>query len=156
MAMMQEDSGEAIARAHERGGAAALGGAPGGHFIHIRAKDREMLVRIRDIAEVVPVMTLTDISNFSAGCRGMLNLRGEMIPIFSVVDASSPELELHQLILVARCGDEPLGLVVDDVIDVVVIPDEQVAVRRIGGGRVATFGRLEDAVLPVLDPTTVL
>lgn len=151
MAVVQEDSVE--------GGRAAPGGVAlvvGGHFIHIRAKEREMLVRIRDISEVVPVMTLTDISNFSAGCRGMLNLRGEMIPIFSVVEPGSAELELHQLILVARCGDEPLGLVVDDVIDVVVIPDEQVAVRRIGGGRVATFGRLGDAVLPVLEPTSVL
>jgi hypothetical protein len=39
---------------------------------------------------------------------------------------------------------------------VVVIPDEQVALRRIGGGRVCTFGRLGDAVLPVLDPSSVL
>ena len=153
MAMIQEDGVEALGRGLEGSAMSATGG---GHFIHIRARDRQMLVRIRDIAEVVPVMTLTDISSFSGGCRGMLNLRGEMIPIFSIEGAANGDLELHQLILVARCGDEPLGLVVDDVIDVVVIPDEQVAVRRIGGGRVGTFGRLEDAVLPVLDPTSVL
>lgn len=155
MALGAEDSVDFDVRRGARGAGAAE--APGGgHFIHIRARARELLVRIRDVSEVVPVMTLSDIGGLSRDCRGMLNLRGEMIPIFAVEGPADSGLELHQLILVARCGDEPLGLVVDDVIDVVVIPDEQVALRRIGGGRVGTFGRLGDAVLPVLDPSSVL
>ncbi|MBL8619390.1 MAG: chemotaxis protein CheW [Deltaproteobacteria bacterium] len=155
MALGAEDSVDLDLRRGARSAPAAE--APGGgHFIHIRARARELLVRIRDVSEVVPVMTLTDIGNLSSDCRGMLNLRGEMIPIFAVEGPADAGLELHQLILVARCGDEPLGLVVDDVVDVVVIPDEQVALRRIGGGKVGTFGRLGDAVLPVLDPSSVL
>lgn len=155
MALGAEDSVDLDLRRGARSAPAAE--APGGgHFIHIRARTRELLVRIRDVSEVVPVMTLTDIGNLSSDCRGMLNLRGEMIPIFAVEGPADAGLELHQLILVARCGGEPLGLVVDDVVDVVVIPDEQVALRRIGGGKVGTFGRLGDAVLPVLDPSSVL
>ncbi len=56
----------------------------GGHFIHIKTGRRTMLVRIQDIAEVVPVMTLSNVDHLGGNCRGMLTLRGEMIPIFDV------------------------------------------------------------------------
>ncbi len=131
--------------------------AGGGHFIHFRSGRNQMLIRIEDVDEVVPVMTLTSVGHMGGHCRGMLNLRGEMIPVFDVVGAPKvDDVSLSQLILVGRCEGEPVGIVVDDVQDVVVVPDDQVAVRRLGGGRRATFARIENDLLPVLDPTQVL
>jgi len=129
----------------------------GGHFIHFRSGDNHMLIRIEDVDEVVPVMTLTPVQYLGGTCRGMLNLRGEMIPVFDVMGARQvDEVALSQLILVGRGEGEPLGIVVDDVQDVVVIPDDQVAIRRLGAGRHATFARIKDELLPVLDPNQVL
>ncbi len=82
---------------------------------------------------------------------------GEMVPVFDVMGApQTGTIALSQLILVGRGGGEPLGIVVDDVQDVVVIPDDQVALRRLGRGRHATFARIKDELLPVLDPGQVL
>jgi len=129
----------------------------GGHFIHFRSGDNHMLIRIEDVDEVVPVMTLTTVRHLGGSCRGMLNLRGEMIPVFDVMGAPKQgRIELSQLILVGRTDGEPVGIVVDDVQDVVVVPDDQVALRRLGGGRRATFARIQNELLPVLDPTQVV
>lgn len=129
----------------------------GGHFIHFRSGKTDMLIRIEDVDEVVPVMTLTEVAYLGGRCRGMLNLRGEMIPVFEVSGAEpSAEGSLSQLILVGKSDSEPLGIVVDDVEDVVVVPADRVAQRRLGGGREATFARIDDTLLPVLDPAEVL
>lgn len=129
----------------------------GGHFIQFRSGDNHMLIRIEDVDEVVPVMTLTPVSYLGGTCRGMLNLRGEMIPVFDVMGAAQvDEVSLSQLILVGRGDGEPIGIVVDDVQDVVVVPGDQIAIRRLGGGRHATFARIREELLPVLDPNEVL
>jgi hypothetical protein len=53
---------------------------------------------------------------------------------------------------VARIGAEHVGLLVDDVMEVMGIPDDHIAVRNIGGGRSSTMVRMDDEVMTVMEP----
>ena len=99
--------------------------ASSGQFIHFTSAGKHMLLPIEDVSEVVPLMSLADVGHMGGHCRGMLNLRGEMIPVFDVQAPSDEVNALSRLILVSR-RSSTLGLLVDDVVDVVVIPPEQI------------------------------
>ncbi len=131
------------------------GAATAGQFIHFTSAGKHMLLHIEDVSEVVPLMSLTGVDHMGGSCRGMLNLRGEMIPVFDVQAPGEEVNQLSRLILVSR-RSSTLGLLVDDVVDVVVVPPSQIAERPLGGGKRATFARLEDAVLPIFEPVAVL
>ncbi len=119
------------------------------HFILIQLNEHQLLVRLENVTELLPTMALTQVDGQSARCRGLLNLRGEMVPVF----ADRPgELALSQFILVARDEGVPVGLVVDDLLDIVSLPPDQLARRPIGAGAEAAFCRLEDRLLRVLEP----
>ncbi len=122
------------------------------YFVLLKIQDRTRLMRLSDIREVVSLMALTAIDGGRGGtCRGVANLRGEMIPVFDMMDADAP-LAPTRVIVVTRLGSEHIGLLVDDVTDVIGIPEDHVAVRNVGGGRTSTIVRMDDVVMTVMEP----
>ena len=122
------------------------------YFVMLKIRDRTRLMRLSDIREVVSLMSLAKIDGGHGGaCRGVANLRGEMIPVFDMVGTDAP-LGPTRVIVVTRLGNEHVGLLVDDVTDVIGIPEDHVAVRNVGGGRTATMVRMDDAVMTVMEP----
>jgi len=126
------------------------------YFVLLKIHDRTRLMRLSDIREVVSLMALTTIDGERGGtCRGVANLRGEMIPVFDMTDADAP-LSPTRVIVVARLGTEHVGLLVDDVADVVGIADDHVAVRNVGGGRTSTIVRMDDVIMTVMEPADAI
>ena len=122
------------------------------YFVMVRIDDRTRLMRLSDIREVISLMALTPIDGGRGGhCRGVANLRGEMIPVF---DLAGPDASLapSRVIVVTRLGSEHVGLLVDDVTDVIGIADDHVAVRNVGGGRTSTMVRMDDVIMTVMEP----
>jgi chemotaxis signal transduction protein len=126
------------------------------YFVMVRIHERSRLMRLSDIREVVSLMQLTALDGRrNESCRGVANLRGEMIPVFDLVDADAP-LAPSRVIVVTRLGTEHVGLLVDDVTDVIGIPDEHVAVRNVGSGRTSTIVRMDDVIMTVMEPSDVI
>ena len=48
-----------------------------------------------------------------------------------------------------------MGLMVDDLVDIIAISPDRVSSRSVGRGRSATFARLDEGVIRVLDPEEV-
>jgi len=124
-------------------------------FVIVTIAERKRLVRIEDIREIVPLMALSEVEGRKGNCRGIANLRGEMIPVF---DLAGPDARLSpsRVILVTRAGKESVGLLVDDAHDVVTVPRDHVALRPVGAGASATMVRVGDEILSVLEPADVL
>ncbi len=113
-------------------------------------------MRLADIREVVSFMELTPIDGMHAGpCRGIVNLRGEMLPVFDLAGPNAP-LVPSRVIVVARNRNEHVGLLVDDVTDVLTVPDEHVAIRNVGNGRTSTMVRINDVIMTVLEPSDAI
>ncbi|MBK9264821.1 MAG: chemotaxis protein CheW [Polyangiaceae bacterium] len=126
------------------------------HFVMVKIQDRKRIMRLSDIREVVSLMALSPIEGARGGtCRGVANIRGEMIPIFDLAGADA-RLSPSRVVVIARLGVEHVGLLVDDVTDVIDLSDEHVAVRNIGGGRTSTIVRMDDEVMTVMEPVDVL
>jgi chemotaxis signal transduction protein len=119
-------------------------------FIVISAGGRRKLVPLEAVVELVPMLALAEVEGPRGACRGMANLRGEIVPVF---DATSPTAPLHpsRFIVIARAESLLLGLVVDDVYDIVTVGPGDLASRPIGGGRSAVMARVEETLLPVID-----
>jgi chemotaxis signal transduction protein len=126
------------------------------YFVMLKIDDRARLMRLSDIREVVSLMALTPIDGGRGGsCRGVANLRGEMIPVFDLAGTNAP-LAPNRVIVVARLSSEHIGLLVDDVTDVIGIPDEHVAVRNVGGGRTSTMVRMDGVIMTVMEPADAI
>lgn len=88
-------------------------------------------------------------------CRGIANLRGEMIPVFDMAGSDAP-LTPTRVIVVTRLGNDHVGLLVDDVTDVIGIAEEHIAVRNVGGGRTSTMVRMNDVIMTVMEPVDAI
>lgn len=124
-------------------------------FVMVTVADRRRLVRLSDVREIVSLMALADVDGCRGRCRGMANLRGEMVPVF---DLAGPDARLSpsRVIIMARVDGHTVGLVVDDVQDVVSVADDQVAERPAGGGGSVTVVRMENEILGVLEPADAI
>ena len=70
-------------------------------FVTVSAGGRRKLVPLEDVVEIVPMLTLDAVEEQSQSCRGVANLRGELVPIF---DLTGPNALLHpsRFILITR------------------------------------------------------
>ncbi|MCK6589081.1 MAG: chemotaxis protein CheW, partial [Polyangiaceae bacterium] len=107
------------------------------------------------IVEIVPMLALGNVDGQNDLCRGIANLRGELIPVFDLTGPSEPLLP-SRFILVARAGDMRIGLIVDDVHDVLGIEDDRLLNRPVGGGRTSLLVNHEGAALAVINPAEAI
>lgn len=123
-------------------------------LVRVSTRSRQWLVRVEDLREVVPMMALSPVAGQRGGCRGVLNLRGELVPVF---DAEGPEAPLTptRLILVLRESAGLVGFVVDEVHEILTLPEAQLVPRPVGGGRLRSMALLGEELLTVLEPGEV-
>lgn len=124
-------------------------------FIVVSWSGQRRLVRMEDLREIVPLLALEPVDRASVACRGIANLRGEAIPVFDLAGPAAP-LAASRFILVSVVRAETVGLIVDEVHDVLTLPREQVTQRSLGGGAVATVARSGDELLSVIEPTEIV
>lgn len=117
------------------------------------------LLKIQEIRGWSPVSPLPDTD---ASCLGVLNLRGNVLPVFDarlILGKPTPEPTAQNVIVVASVNDKPVGMLVDSVSDIVPIggdavtrpeQDENWSSRLIEG--VAT---VDDRLVPLLSLETI-
>jgi purine-binding chemotaxis protein CheW len=115
---------------------------------------------IERLARVLPVQPVTPIPGAPRGVRGLVNVRGELV---TVVDCRTllgePDVDAAADLVLVRSGARMIGLEVDEVHDIVTVPDS--ALRpgpsgaewqvNLGDGSVARLLDL-DALLSPLFP----
>jgi purine-binding chemotaxis protein CheW len=82
-------------------------------FVIVSVALRKRLIRLEEVREIVPLMALAEVEGRRGLCRGMVNLRGQMIPVF---DLAGPDARLSpsRVIVVTRMSNENVGLLVDE------------------------------------------
>ncbi|WP_298728558.1 chemotaxis protein CheW [uncultured Ferrovibrio sp.] len=76
------------------------------------------------IQEIRGWTAMTGLPNTDASCLGVLNLRGNVLPVFDarrILGKPAPEPRPQDVIVVAVMEDKPFGLLVDGVSDIVEI-----------------------------------
>lgn len=117
------------------------------------------LLKIQEIRGWSPVSPLPDTD---PGCLGVLNLRGNVLPVFDarrILGKPTPEPTPQDVIVVATIHEKAIGLLVDSVSDIVSIDDEKI--NRAGDGEtwasplVDGVATVEDRLVPLLSLETI-
>jgi len=107
-------------------------------FVSFRVDESEYCIDIMVVREIQGWVNVTTLPNTPEHVRGVLNLRGVIVPIFDLRcrfgDGLTEATELHVMIIVA-VGDRIMGLLVDAVSDILTLnTDEIMPVPEIGNG----------------------
>jgi purine-binding chemotaxis protein CheW len=117
--------------------------------------------RVREIIRVPPI---TRVPNGPAFLEGVINLRGQVIPVLDLrkhLGVQATEHTRRSRVVVGELGDYTVGMVVDAVSQVVMVPTSNVEpppslVASAENGQVRGVARLGDRLVLLLDPDRVL
>ena len=125
----------------------------------------EYAVAVSVVKEIVRLPPFTEVPDVPAFIRGVINLRGQVIPLMDTrmrLGLDRAEYDDRTVAIVLESDGVPTGLVADGVNGVEDIPPNQIApppsrTSRNGGARaVKGIGRTEHAVSIILDAATLL
>lgn len=86
-------------------------------------------IEIRYVLEIIGVQTITEVPELPNFIRGIINLRGKIIPVMDVRLRFKKEFHPYNdrtCIIVISIDNTAIGLIVDRVIEVLSIPDTQI------------------------------
>lgn len=87
-------------------------------------------IEIKYVIEIIGIQAITPIPELSEYVRGVINLRGKIIPVIDVrlrFKKEPREFDDRTCIIIVEIKDISVGLIIDRVSEVVVIPDEEIA-----------------------------
>lgn len=118
---------------------------------------------IGHVTEIIGVMRVTPVPEMPEYVRGVINLRGRVIPVMDVrlrFGMPSREADARTCIVVICVADTDVGLLVDTVQEVLDVPTSEIAPAPTidGGARsfVASMAKVQGGVTIVLDADALL
>jgi purine-binding chemotaxis protein CheW len=99
-------------------------------YLTFRIGGEEYGIEIRYITEIIGVQKITEVPDTADYLKGVINLRGKIIPVVDVRLRFGMEEKPHNdrtCIIVVDVLGSAVGLIVDEVVEVVGIPEENVS-----------------------------
>lgn len=94
--------------------------------------DRQLFgISIAQVEQIVGMQSITELPNAPLSVKGIINLRGEIIPLIDIrLRLGKPEIAYdgHTCIIVTKLHERTIGLIVDEVEEVAYIPDDLVSI----------------------------
>lgn len=109
-------------------------------YVQFSIHEENYSIRISGIHEIIRMQTITFIPNSPGYLKGVINLRGAIIPVISLRSLflmEEVELTRASRIIVVNYRDKPMGIVVDKVDKVVIFSKIQEASSQYGSGNMA-------------------
>lgn len=121
-------------------------------------------VDILKVRELISNTHITTLPNMPPFIKGMLNLRGLVIPIIDLrIKFGMPEgnYDQYTVFIIVQLGEKQMGIIVDSVADVVFLPDDQMQTTPELSASVDTtfilgMGRVREELIIVLDIDRIL
>lgn len=127
-------------------------------YLTFTLDDEEYGINIANVVEIVSLQRISEIPDVPPYIRGVINLRGRVIPIMDVrMRFGLPARPYNERtpVIVVELDNVPTGLVVDQVTDVVSIPQDHIVPPRRWGEATTSvvkgLGKHDDGVSIILD-----
>jgi purine-binding chemotaxis protein CheW len=135
-----------------------------GKYLTFALGKEEYGIEIRNVTEIIGIQNVTDLPDMPDFVKGVINLRGKVIPVIDVrlrFDLEERPYDERTCIVVVNIRNASVGLIVDSVSEVVDIPATQIEppphVRKGQGSRyVEGLGHVGDTVKILLDISNLL
>ena len=136
----------------------------GGKYLTFFFSAEEYGIEILRVREIIGLMPITDVPRTPHCVKGVVNLRGKVVPIIELrlrLDLPSLEPTEETCVIVVQAGDEMVGLIVDQVSEVIDIASDEIVDAPSLGANVNTdyllgLGKTEGRVRLLLDIDRVL
>lgn len=131
-------------------------------YIEVGIGKEHYALKIDDIHEIIKMQDITEIPGSKAYVKGVINLRGKIVPIISLRSQFGlPEAEYTKAtrIVVVNHAEEMVGIVVDRVNQVTTFSDIQPPPEKVGsvyGSHFTGIGRTEAGLVSILKLEQVL
>jgi purine-binding chemotaxis protein CheW len=133
-------------------------------LVSFKLREEEFAVDILQVQEIIRLQEITNVPNAPAFVEGVINLRGRVIPIIDLRKRFALESAEHSKstrIIVVMIDNVTVGLIVDEVSEVLRIPEDTVEppppiVAGIESDYIKGVGKLEDRLLILLDLGKIL
>lgn len=120
--------------------------------------EEEFGIEVKYVTEIIKIQTITDIPDVDVYIRGVINLRGKIIPVMDMRLRFGKELiDYHDrtCIIVVDVDDITIGFIVDSVSEVAIITEENVVVPpEINNKKhmyVKSMGKTQSGIKLILD-----
>jgi purine-binding chemotaxis protein CheW len=132
--------------------------------VSFRLGNEEYGVDISQVQEIIRIVEITHVPRAPHFMEGVINLRGQLIPIIDLrTRFSMPRAEhtKHTRIVVTEIGSKRVGIVVDSVSEVLNIPMDHVEgapdmIAGVGTEYIQGVGKVGDRLVILLDLTMVI
>lgn len=121
-------------------------------------------VNIKFVTEIVGIQAITDMPDLPVYVKGIINLRGSIIPVIDVrllLGKPQRDYDDRTCIIVVFADDMPIGLIVDSVSEVYNIPDGNIVPNPyehsdLNKRLVESVGRLGSDVILIINCQTII
>jgi len=98
-------------------------------FLTFVLGDEEYGIEIRHVTEIICIHNITSVPDMPQYVRGVINLRGKVIPVMDVrlrFRMTERKYDDRTCIIVISIAEQPVGLIVDQVSEVLDIPKSEI------------------------------
>jgi purine-binding chemotaxis protein CheW len=95
-----------------------------------RLDQQSYALPIDEIVQIIPMVTITPVPQVSRVVEGIINVHGEVLPVINLrrhLGLEPIPRQLHTPILIVRTHAWTAGLIVDEVLDVLNMPESQIS-----------------------------
>jgi purine-binding chemotaxis protein CheW len=142
-------------------------GSRAGKYLSFQLGDEEYAIQVLRVREIVKIQHITAVPETPADVRGVINLRGKVIPVvdlrvkFGMAERAYGERTCIIVVELSGSLAGPMGIIVDEVCEVMSFADSDIQDTPDFGNGVETpyllgLARTKDSVKILLDITQVL
>lgn len=129
-----------------------------GRFLTFQIGKEVYGIEIRYVTEIIGIQPITQVPELADYMKGIINLRGKIIPVMDVrlrFRKESEEYNDRTCVVVIDIGVISIGLIVDHVSEVLTIPDEEIVappdIKNGGNHFIKGIGKVGNDVKLLLD-----
>jgi len=133
-------------------------------FLTFRLKEEDYGIAIKYVTEIIGIQKITLVPEMPSHIKGVINLRGKIIPVIDMRIRFRFEPKAYEertCIIVVDMGGAAIGLVVDEVLEVLSITEENIELTRnfnrsANNQYIYGIGKIEENVKILLDVEKIL
>jgi len=130
-----------------------------GRYLTFSLGDESYGIEIKYVTEIIGIQTITVIPELPEYVKGVINLRGKIIPVMDVrlrFKKEPREYNDRTCVIVVDINDISIGLIVDSVAEVLTIPEEDIVEppkmnRSFSNRYIKNIGKVGNSVKLLLD-----
>ena len=134
-----------------------------GKFLTFILGNEEYGIEIRNVTEIIGIQSMTDLPDTPPFVKGVINLRGKIIPLIDVrlrFSFEEKEYDDRTCIIVVNIEDMSVGLIVDTVSEVMDIPEGNIELPPKVNNKASSYikgvGKVGEEVKILLDTHKLL